>query len=356
MVTLTKPHLEDARNAIVSGFFTWSQIDQLAAVALDVSIEAEVGRGALKDVVWELLKLTEANGQTGILLREAIARKPGNPKLAQFARQLGLAPAPFHNVSPAGQLLPAVGAHGSRAAEGFEAIVLRNAGMAKPGEWRKLMTRREQAVCQVLFSGDAIGTGFLVGPDLILSNWHVFEHPYQGGKLGPLDRFTARFDYRAADEANVVSLGTVVPLDAAAGYLDQSPKTELDYVIVKLVEKIVEEQPPGGHIRDWLTLGSAKFQSNEPTLVLQHPKGRTLELAIGPITGWVQDRAGEVYEHLANTEEGSSGSPCFSCGWELLALHHRVDPITGKCNRAIATTAILSRMGAIGTIGLLPAV
>lgn len=81
---------------------------------------------------------------------------------------------------------------------------------------------------------------------------------------------------------------------------------------------------------------------NDPVLVLQHAKGRTLELAIGPATAWMAGREGEVYEHLANTQDGSSGSPCFSFGWTLLALHHRVEPVAGGRNRAVASAAILS--------------
>ena len=82
MSTLSGPELEAARDALISGYFSWSRIEQLAAFALDINLEAEVERGRLKDVVWELLKTTEASGQTQTLLREAVARQPGNPKLA----------------------------------------------------------------------------------------------------------------------------------------------------------------------------------------------------------------------------------------------------------------------------------
>jgi len=90
-------------------------------------------------------------------------------------------------------------------------------------------------------------------------------------------------------------------------------------------------------------------------LVLQHPRGRTLELAIGPVTGWVPERKNEIYQHWANTDEGSSGSPCFSVGWQLVALHHRADPQGGpRPNRAIAMSALLADMGACGKLALLP--
>jgi hypothetical protein len=100
---------------------------------------------------------------------------------------------------------------------GFQAVVLEHVGMSKTGEWRKLMTCREQTVCQVLFKGDAIGTAFLVNRDLIMSNWHVFE---RGGLLAPLESYAARFDYRASDEQHIASIGNVIPIEAAGGYRD----------------------------------------------------------------------------------------------------------------------------------------
>ena len=41
------------------------------------------------------------------------------------------------------------------------------------------------------------GTGFLVTPNCVMSNWHVFEYPQNGGALGPLSDYAVRFDYRA---------------------------------------------------------------------------------------------------------------------------------------------------------------
>ena len=37
-----------------------------------------------------------------------------------------------------------------------------------------------------------------------------------------------------------------------------------------------------------------------------------------------------------------------------MALHHRVDPVTGQRNRAIAIPAILDRLRGEGQLGLLP--
>jgi hypothetical protein len=352
--TLNGRQLEHARDALVSGYGTWDRLNQLAAIALDIDLELEVGRvGGLKQIAWELLKLTESSGTTEMLLREAAERKRGNSRLAQLTRELGLAPAAFSNVvskltSRATQTLAL------DAAEGYEAIVRPRDGTAKAGEWRRIMAERERAVCQILFNGDPIGTGFLVGPAVIMSNHHVFELPDSGGGLGPLGKYSARFDYRASAENAVASLGFDVQFDPAAGYLDSSPKIELDYVLLALARPVGDEPAPNNAKRGWLTLDNDRFEVNDPVFILQHPRGRTLELAVGVIVGWEEARKNEVYDHVANTEEGSSGSPCFSWQWALRALHHRVDPVSGKVNRAISTAAILERMAAVGSIGRLP--
>src|SRR5262245_20260647 len=96
MKRLTPAQMEAARNALIDGYYNWHELDQLAAFALDINLEVEVGKvGPLKNIAFELIRLTESNDWTEILLREALARKPGNPQLRSIAASYGLAPAPF---------------------------------------------------------------------------------------------------------------------------------------------------------------------------------------------------------------------------------------------------------------------
>jgi hypothetical protein len=345
MQPLTGSEIGTISDALISGFIEEWQLAQLAAVSLDINLAAEIGSGPLRKVAFELLRYTESRGWTEILLRQAVSRRSGNPKLQDIAKRYALAPGPFNNI---------VGLNAGN--DGFEALVLREARMQSTGDWHKRMWRCELPVCQVLFRDQPIGTGFLVAPDRVMSNWHVFEYPRDSGKLGQLADYTARFDYRATDQQNVASLGTTVPFDAATGYLDCSHKEELDYVLVQLTQKLGDQKLPDNTPRGWLPLASRQFKLNESALVLQHPADRTLQLAIGTVLGWVPNNKDEIYEHLAHTEASSSGSPCFSSGWDLLAMHHRVDPQTGERNRAIAMSAILSRMGSVGTIKLVSVV
>jgi V8-like Glu-specific endopeptidase len=58
--------------------------------------------------------------------------------------------------------------------------------------------------------------------------------------------------------------------------------------------------------------------------------------------------------YRTNTEEGSSGSPCFNQDWELVALHHSGDPNFERpatYNEGIPFEAILKRLAAKGAAG-----
>jgi len=340
MKRLTAAQLEQARDALVDGFYNWAALKQLAAFALDINLEAKVGRGALDSVAYDLLEFTEAEGWTELLLRDALARKPGNESLRTVATLLGLAPAPFSGASAG--------------AGGYEALVAKVSPLESTGTWRKRMVACERKVCQILADDQAIGTGFLVGPGLVMSNWHVFEAGNGAGTLAALERYAARFDFRGADGQAPADAGIEVAIDAKAGYLDASHKIDLDYVLLSLDRKLGDEPIPSGEARGWLALGTREFEPNETCLVLQHPASRTLEVAPGSVLGWVADRKGDIYEHMADTLGGSSGSPCFAPDWTLLAMHHRTDPVSERCNRAIATSAILKRMRDEGTLRHLP--
>jgi len=329
--------LEHLRDALVSGF-NRNELTELAAFSLDIDLDAEIdtNRGT-RSIAFELLKFTQRQGWTEALLRHAVNRRPKNPTIARLAYELGLAPTTFSGRNA-----------------GFQALILEHSTSQSIGRFTRLQVECERAVCQIRRGGARIGTGFLVAPGLVMTNWHVFQDNL-GGALGPSEQYRACFDFRGADDGTVADEGIEVPF-AVNAVRDASHREELDYVIVELVEKEGDSLLPDGRPRGFLKLGTREFEVDEAAIILQHPAERTLEVAVGVVTGWHRD--GSVFKHKIETDNGSSGSPCFAPDWSLLGLHHRFDLTTGDHNRGIATSAILSRMGAITppTIGLLPAV
>ncbi|MFB2839761.1 LamG-like jellyroll fold domain-containing protein [Floridanema evergladense] len=69
-----------------------------------------------------------------------------------------------------------------------------------------------------------------------------------------------------------------------------------------------------------------KYQTGEPVIVIQHPKGRKKEIIL--FSNKVIDNGllKNYLRYSADTDYGSSGSPVFNAQWELVALHHAAIP------------------------------
>ncbi|HEX8435682.1 trypsin-like serine peptidase, partial [Archangium sp.] len=68
------------------------------------------------------------------------------------------------------------------------------------------------------------------------------------------------------------------------------------------------------------------FPPGSPIIIVQHPQGDRLRLAIetNGIIGVNAARTRVTYR--THTLGGSSGSPCFNQDWTLVALHHSGGP------------------------------
>src|SRR5262249_55599345 len=111
-----------------------------------------------------------------------------------------------------------------------------------------------------------------------------------------------------------------------SGTPDQPPPlaSELDFALLLLAT-------PAGKARGWLSLPARDdvLPEKSPLIIVQHPLGGPIKLAIDteavlPTPG-APDRPRLRY--ATNTDAGSSGSPCFTMDWQLVALHHYGDPI-----------------------------
>ena len=197
--------------------------------------------------------------------------------------------------------------------------------------WLARFETIKRQVCRVEADGAPLGTGFLVGPSAILTNWHVMR---EARSRGVAERVACRFDYRRLTDGSV-DAGTVLRVEAVAderpcsdAELTADPDTpppapdELDYALLTLAGSVPErgflklaEPPPSG--------------PHDPLIIVQHPNGSPLQFALDTdaVIGSVHD--GLRLRYQTNTAPGSSGSPCFGMGWDLLALHHLGDPAMG---------------------------
>jgi S1-C subfamily serine protease len=151
--------------------------------------------------------------------------------------------------------------------------------------------------------GTGIGTGFLVGKDLLLTCRHVFSKHYDQPAW-------VRFGYKAGSYELTKDL---FELDMKFVQSSNQP----DYALIRI--KGLPERQIIRPVRKVLSAGMS-------ILTAHHPQGQHVIISnLGQIS-----QVGEDYiAHDIPTAEGSSGAPIFDCEWELIAIH-RGDPGLGR--------------------------
>jgi V8-like Glu-specific endopeptidase len=313
---LTGEQFEQLQAAIISAFPIPGDLGPPIRFAFNLNLYTIVTQVfPLNRQVFQLIEWADANDKVRELVR-ALRRpnaNPGNKLLKAFDEE-------FNGKESLDKVL--------------EKLIGQNpVPFADPEAWRAAMTRAESAVCRIENpAGTAIGTGFLIGPDLVLTNQHVREEAAFDTNPGGA-RF--RFGYRTRGNQGPDD-GTLHEL-ATNWNIHSSAVEHFDYAIVRLAAKAGEE-PMGSFVnapmRGWLTAGANQPAAHQTLFILQHPKGDTLKVAPGVLkvneNGWL--------EYAVDTEKGSSGSPVLDSLWALVALHSRAG--TGVANRGVSMAAI----------------
>lgn len=173
-----------------------------------------------------------------------------------------------------------------------------------------------------------LGTGFLVAPSIVMTNWHVLEF-LLAGFLDDPSRITFRFDFFTPEAA-----GRICTLAPAPGwFLASNPEptaervtaTTLDYVLVRLSEAPGEDRFSAGlrgkvDIPPALDRKKHRLTVNEPLCIVQHPLGDPLKSTFA-VHAVVDPSPPRRVLYKVNTRTSSSGSPCFNRNWQLVALH-----------------------------------
>jgi cellulose synthase operon protein C len=230
--------------------------------------------------------------------------------------------------------------------------------------WRDKLIRLWTRVCRIevqLPSGapQSLGTGFLVGPDLVLTNYHVIQHfTSEGGGPPENAQLACRFDYGI--ESGGENPGLVVPV-AGSWLADYSlyhgtefsdpgivpAEDELDYALIRLGSPVGTMPSAEGSKRGWIiTSVEQRFaRATDFICVIQSPLSGPMKIAVGTVIG--VNPNGTRIRYDTNTEPGSSGSPCFDANLELVALHHAAEPGYGSrptFNQGIPIDRIIRRM------------
>jgi hypothetical protein len=225
----------------------------------------------------------------------------------------------------------------------LERIIRQTNSFLDINTWREKLGEIEAQVCRVEITiKDSIqeyGTGFLIAPNVVMTNYHVVESVING-RANP-SNVTLRFDYKRLADGKIINQGTEYRLVEDDWLIDKSPYSqnalptpdELDYALLRVngepgEEKIGAKPEPSSPKRGWIKLPQEpyyEFLPATPLLIVQHPQAQSLKLAFDTDAIINVNDNGTTVKYKTNTEPGSSGSPCFDINWNLVALHHSGD-------------------------------
>lgn len=253
-----------------------------------------------------------------------------------------------------------MGNEGNGAGSGLQAAVVGSPLAVSAARLRNQISQVESRVCLVYYpdlDGNQIqGTGFLIGPGLVLTNYHVVEDAITRQLAGAAIR--VRFGYNAEAPTLVEDNGADLTL-ASTWLLASSPYAEsdktgkapfpqpyqLDYAVLQLAAEPgrdpVDIAASHTSLRGWFRLEACTTEAalNSPLRIFQHPLGEPIKIAEGVVLKLpATDDCAFRLRHNASTDYGSSGSPCLDSRYAcLLALHHAGDPLSAfaRYNQAI---------------------
>ncbi|MCK1413569.1 trypsin-like peptidase domain-containing protein [Bradyrhizobium sp. CW4] len=320
-----------------------------------------VGQGCPKNkILRALVQSLDEQGTLILFLRVVYKRRPHNDDVLSYLSQHfpgSEAPpteGPILDVQKGGVRVE--NASKNAAAPGLQRYVRKDLGDVDMLDWIARGQQIARRVCRIERDRNALGTGFLVGANLVLTNWHVIRHALPANNT---DDLACRFDFAVnpgggtqnGEEIDVTPSGIITFKPCSVAELTPKPDEpppqpgELDYALLRLSK-------PAGSDRGWfdLTRDGTKLLPGAPLLIAQHPAAAPLKLAMDTEAIIGEKFSGLRLRYRTNTDHGSSGSPCLGMNWSLVALHHLGDPALGTpvFNQGIPISLIRDSIKAAG--------
>lgn len=249
--------------------------------------------GSAYDMWASIFQHAEPRDKIDPLLDEALADNPDNEDLKR-AKQRALPPALDG---------PDIGDwRGAADQPSLEKIIGPRSTLVDVSYLEKGMLRA-RAVVRIKYPDGSSGTGFLVAGEILVTNNHVIATA-EAAKLA-----VAQFNYQ----------GTVEGLSAEVEELSLDPDSffrtskQDDWTAVRIKGTPSARWPA-------LELIPATIAKGDHVNIIQHAGGGPKQIAFSAnVVVFVGD--GRV-QYLTDTLPGSSGSPVFDMGWNVVALHH----------------------------------
>lgn len=327
---------QDVVNAVLSAF-NQPQLSALLRFKGGMVLENEVAsiNAPFRQVVQDLVTLLDQNNDIDSFLLIALSEKPRNPNLQAVAASRGvLRPAAADAVVEVVTAPPAAPTPSADPADkALEKLVARRSRRIDFGQFQIRLDDIGRRTC-LIRTANSLGTGFLVGPDVVLTNYHVVEGLLTGAQTH--DQLVCEFDFNTdAVQTERVALARKPTVFSRYSTSDLTGTgdpgdDELDYALLPLAA------PIGYGDRRFYPLDTLPrlLARDDFLFVCQHAQGQMLQLAMGTITDFPGKALRIRYD--VTTDHGSSGSPCFDAELNLIGLHHAADPAAQpKYNQAV---------------------
>lgn len=162
-----------------------------------------------------------------------------------------------------------------------------------------------------------LGTGWLIGRNLLMTNWHVLRRAeWAVGK-------SVFFNFEQNEDGSVSS-AVKIALDSDSFFTSNEA---LDYAVVGL------RGNPGDDFGSIDIRLPGEVNLDARVNIIQHPGAGMKKIAIRDNALKFSD--GRVLQYWTDTEHGSSGSPVFNDRWEIIGLHFRFDTASDPSQNTI---------------------
>ena len=183
----------------------------------------------------------------------------------------------------------------------------------KPIHYLELALRASKSVVKIV-RGSGSGSGFLCGPNLIMTNNHVIASKSEAQDSEFLFNFELSID---GEPQNAIR---VKPISDGLFYTNQT----LDFTVIETEPIPTTIQP--------LKLRSVLAKNDDRVNIIQHPGGYFKQISMQ--NNFVVYADKQIVQYVTSTNPGSSGSPVFNDHFEVIAIHHSggnlLDPKTNR--------------------------
>ncbi|RTQ52096.1 serine protease [Hymenobacter gummosus] len=168
------------------------------------------------------------------------------------------------------------------------------------------------------------GTGFLVAPNLLLTNQHVLE------SADVARHSWVEFEHEETYSGQMLR-SAIFDLCPDVVYLSSPADDGLDYALVAVASqpRQAESNWPQATLAGFgfnqLSSEEGKLVKGEPIHIIHHPEGQARQLSLrnNRLMALADAQlAGSWMHYETDTLHGSSGGPLFNNQWEVVGIHH----------------------------------